>query len=106
MRRPRRVPLHLFFRYSSLLLIIIAAGLLGSAVATLQGAGFALGPATPLFDISGVLSDASGVGVFLRGLFGYNATPTPAQFALWAIYLIVAVILWRRGYAAPRPKAA
>jgi len=102
----RRVPLHIFFRYTSLLLIIIAAGLLGSAIATLQGAGVAIGPSQPLFDVSGVMSDASGPGVFLRGLFGYNATPTPAQFALWAIYLIVAVILWRRGYAAPRPKAA
>jgi high-affinity iron transporter len=101
----RRVPLHIFFRYTSLILIVIAAGLLGSAVATLQGTGVGLGPSTPLFDISGVLSDTSGVGVFLRGLFGYNATPTPAQFALWAIYLIVAIILWRRGYAA-RPKPA
>jgi len=101
----RRVPLHIFFRYTSLLLIIIAAGLLGSAVATLQGAGFSLGPSSPLFDLSGVLSDASGPGVFLRGLFGYNATPSLLQFALWAIYLVVAVVLWRRGYAA-RPKAA
>ena len=101
----RRVPMHTFFRYTSLLLIIIAAGLLGSAVATLQGAGFSLGPSSPLFDLSGVLSDASGPGVFLRGLFGYNATPSLLQFALWAIYLVVAVVLWRRGYAA-RPKAA
>ncbi|MEJ0098114.1 MAG: FTR1 family protein [Bauldia sp.] len=96
----RHVPLHLFFRYTSLLLIVIAAGLLGSAVAMLQSAGFKLGPATPLFDISSVLPDTTGVGVFLRGLFGYNATPTPPQFALWALYLIVAVVLWRRGYAA------
>jgi high-affinity iron transporter len=96
----RRVPMQTFFRYTSLLLIIIAAGLLGSAVAMLQSAGFALGPTTPLFDISSVLSDANGPGVFLRGIFGYNATPTPPQFALWAIYLLVAVVLWRRGYAA------
>ncbi len=96
----RRVPLHIFFRYTSLLLIVIAAGLLGSAIATLQGAGFRLGPAAPLFDVSSILPDTSGVGVFLRGLFGYNATPTPPQFALWAVYLVVAVLLWRRGNAA------
>jgi len=95
----RRVPLARFFRYSSLLLIIIAAGLLGSAVNTLQGIGAFPGPTAPLFDISNVLSDTSGVGIFLRGLFGYNASPTPPQFGLWAVYLVVAIVIWRRGYA-------
>jgi high-affinity iron transporter len=95
----RRVPLHLFFRYSSLLLIVIAAGLLGSAVNTLQGVGVFPGPTAPLFDISSVLADNSGVGIFLRGLFGYNSSPTPPQFGLWAAYLVVAVIVWWRGYA-------
>jgi high-affinity iron transporter len=95
----RRVPLHLFFRYSSLLLIVIAAGLLGSAVLTLQGVGLFPGPTAPLFDISGVLSDTNGVGVFLRGLFGYNSSPTAPQFGLWAAYLVIAVIIWWRGYA-------
>jgi high-affinity iron transporter len=97
----RKVPLQAFFRYTSLLLIVIAAGLLGSAAAQLQGQGVLPIGAGQLFDISGVLSDTSGVGSFLRGLFGYNATPTAAQFALWALYLIVAIWLWRRGYAAP-----
>ena len=96
----RRVPMHIFFRYTSLLLIVIAAGLLGSAIAVLQSAGVHVGPAAPLFDVSSILPDTSGVGVYLRGLFGYNATPSPPQFALWADYMIVAVLLWRRGYAA------
>jgi high-affinity iron transporter len=100
----RKVPLQAFFRYTSLFLIVIAAGLLGSAVNVLQAQGVIPGGTTPLFDISGVLSDTTGVGMFLRGLFGYNATPTADQFVLWALYLAVAVWLWRRGYAA-RAKA-
>jgi high-affinity iron transporter len=96
----RKVPLQAFFRYTSLLLLVIAAGLLGSAVNMLQSAGIVPGSTTPLFDVSGVLSDQGGVGAFLRGLFGYNATPTAAQFLLWALYLAVAIALWRRGYAA------
>ncbi|TPW32798.1 FTR1 family iron permease [Pararhizobium mangrovi] len=102
MKGARRVPLAAFFRWTSLLLIVIAAGLLGSAIAVLQGAGMLPGPTAPLFDLSGVLSDNGGVGSFLRGLFGYNATPTPPQFALWALYLVVALAFWRRGYA-PKP---
>lgn len=95
----RKVPLQSFFRYTSLLLIVIAAGLLGSAVNVLQNAGVAPGSSAPLFDISNILSDSSGVGLFLRGLFGYNAAPTTSQFVLWAGYLLVALALWRRGYA-------
>jgi high-affinity iron transporter len=65
----------------------------------LQGAQI-LPPTNPLFDISGILPDTTGVGVFLRGLFGYNASPTLPQFVLWALYLIVAIGFWRRSYAA------
>lgn len=95
----RRVPLQPFFRYTSLILIIIAAGLLGSAVNMLQGAGVLPGSG-PIFDISNILPDTTGIGIFLRGLFGYNASPTLPQFGLWAAYLIAAAVLWRRGYAA------
>lgn len=92
----RRVPIGPFFRYTSLLLIIVAAGLLGSAVNQLQGQGLIPGPTGAVFDLSSVLPDTSGAGVFLRGLFGYNATPTLQQFLLWAAYLVVAVSIWRR----------
>lgn len=101
----RSVPLGTLFRWTSLLLVVIAAGLLGSAVNILQGVKLLPGTTAPLFDVSGVLSDQSGAGAFLRGLFGYNATPTPLQFALWLAFLVVAVVLWNRSYtaAAVRP---
>lgn len=99
-RGARRIPFHVFFRYTSLLLIVIAAGLLGSAVNMLQTVGIVPGSTSPLFNISAALPDTSGLGAFLRGLVGYNATPTTGQFGLWAVYLLVAVMLWRRTYAA------
>lgn len=95
----RNVPIREFFRWSSLLLIVIAAGLLASSTNILQGIGFLPGPTGPLFDISGVLPDTGGFGEFMRGLFGYDATPTPLQFGVWAFFLIVAVVLWQRAYA-------
>ncbi|MEX6505489.1 FTR1 family protein [Jiella sp. M17.18] len=96
----RKVPLGTLFRWTSLLLVVVAAGLLGSAINTLQGVHLLPGTIAPLFDLSGVLPDRDGVGAFLRGLFGYNATPTPLQFAVWAAFLAVAVVLWNRAYAA------
>lgn len=95
----RRVPIGPFFRYTSLLLIVVAAGLLGSAVNQLQGLGLVPGPSAPLFDLSAILPDTAGPGVFLRGLFGYNATPTLQQFVPWALYLLAAVTFWRRDRA-------
>lgn len=96
LRGARQVPLALFFRATSLLLIVIAAGLLGSAVNQVQGLGVDLGPTGALFDINWLLSDSSGLGTFLRGMLGYNATPTPAQFGAWALYLVVALGLWQQ----------
>ncbi|GAB5377935.1 MAG: FTR1 family protein [Acuticoccus sp.] len=99
LRGTRKVPIREFFRWSSLLLIVIAAGLLSSATNILQGVGILPGPTDPLFDISGILSDQGGFGEFLRGLFGYNASPTPLQFGVWLAFLVVAVGLWWRAYA-------
>lgn len=107
MKGVKNVPIREFFRWSSLLLIIIAAGLLSSATNILQGLSVLPGPLEPLFDISGILSDQGGVGGFLRGLFGYTATPTPLQFTVWVVFLGVAVFLWQRSYAqSAAPKRA
>lgn len=99
MRSTRRVPLQPFFRYTSLLVIVIAAGLLGSAVNMMQSVGLISVLTVPVFDISDILDDRGMIGTFLRALFGYNSSPTALQFGCWAVYLGIAVTLWRRGYA-------
>ncbi len=102
LRGARGLPLRAFFRWSSLLLIIIAAGLLASATNILQGLSYLPGPTTALFDLSGIVPDTGGAGEFLRGLFGYDATPTPLQFGVWLTFLVCALILWARAYAQPK----
>lgn len=104
LRGTRNVPIGEFFRWSSLLLLIITAGLLSSATNIFQGLSVLPGPMTPLFDISGTLPDNKGVGSFLRGLFGYTASPTPLQFGVWIAFLSTAILLWQRAYRKP-PKA-
>jgi high-affinity iron transporter len=99
LRSSRRVPLAAFFKYTSLLILVIAAGLLSSSLNMMQGLDWLPFLDRPLFDLSFVLSDRSGIGLFLRALFGYNASPTPLQFAAWAGYLAVFLTLWRRAYA-------
>lgn len=95
MRGARTLPLQVFFRYTSLLILIIAAGLLGSAVNMMQAAEL-IPTGAPLFDIAHILDDRGTLGTFLRALFGYNSSPTSLQFGFWAVYLGVALMLWRR----------
>ena len=99
LRGSRRVPLAPFFKYTSLLLIVIAAGLFSSSVDLMQSLQWLPVRSQKLFDISWILRDDRGLGIFLRALFGYNATPSGLQFAVWSCYLALFVMLWRRAYA-------
>jgi len=102
LRSTRKVALAPFFRWTGLLIIIIAAGLLSSAVNMLQAAGVITLWTEPVFNISHVLDDQGVFGTFLRALFGYNASPAGLQLATWLIYLAVFVTLWHRNYS-PKP---
>lgn len=102
MRGTRNVPIQPFFRYTSLLIIIIAAGLFGSAINMMQSIDLVSILNTPIFDISWLLDDRGTFGTFLRALFGYNASPSGLQFLCWFAYLATAVWLWHRGYAAKK----
>lgn len=57
LRSTRKVALAPFFRWTGLLIIIIAAGLLSSAVNMLQAADIITFWTTPVFDISHILDD-------------------------------------------------
>jgi high-affinity iron transporter len=99
LRGSRRVPLTPFFKYTSLLLIVIAAGLLSSSIDLMQSLRWLPMTSERLFDISWILRDDVGIGIFLRALFGYNAAPSGLQFVVWTGYLALFVLLWRRAYA-------
>lgn len=103
LRSTRKVALAPFFRWTGLLIIIIAAGLLSSAVNMLQAADIITFWTTPVFDISHILDDKGVFGTFLRALFGYNASPAGLQLLTWALYLAIFVTLWQRSY---RPKVS
>ncbi|OAN18560.1 hypothetical protein A3K86_06645 [Photobacterium jeanii] len=98
LRTTRNVPLRAFFRWTSLLIIIIAAGLLSSAVNMLQAAHVLPIVHAQLFDISHILDDRGVFGTFLRALFGYNSSPGLLQLVVWASYMATFIFFWNRGY--------
>jgi len=99
LRGTRQVPIRAFFRYTGLLVIVIAAGLLASAINMMQAADLLPVVVEQVFDIRFVLDDQGTFGTFLRALFGYNAAPTLLQFGVWAGYLAVFLVFWNRSYA-------
>jgi high-affinity iron transporter len=89
----RHVSLRRFFAVTSILLLLVAAGLFSAGVGKLEG--FGLLPASPtLWDTSHLLSDRGIVGGFLAGLAGYRARPSLLEVIAYASYLLVAATLF------------
>src|SRR5882724_4855074 len=88
-RGGRRLSLSRFFTGTSLLLLLVAAGLFSSGIGRLVGLGF-LPDTEPLWDASWLLRDDSLVGSFLAGLAGYRARPSLLEVIGYLTYLLVA----------------
>lgn len=99
MRGAKNIPIKLFFKYTSLLILIIAGGLLGSAVSMMQASDILPLFVPTVYDISHILDDRSLIGTFLRALFGYNSSPSLLHLLSWFIYMSSALMLWKRSYA-------
>lgn len=98
-----RMNLSHFFQIMGGLLIVIAAGLLGSAVAALTEIGIL--PVTGyIYNLSGVLNQHDAIGAVLNALVGYSDHPTYLQGATWLIYLVVVMILFTRNKSVPTGK--
>ena len=108
-RGARVINLQLFFRWTGVALIFIAAGLLSHAVhefTEIGVIGFGTGTA---YDISRVLphegTDMLGViGQLLRALFGYSANPEWITLGAWLAYVVVVLALYLRPVKRPQPE--
>lgn len=86
-RGGRRLSVSRFFTVTSLVLLVVAAGLFSSGIGRLIGLGL-LPAAEPVWDTSALLADDSLVGGFLAGLVGYRARPTALEVFAYVAYLV------------------
>lgn len=104
-RGGQHVSLRRFFAVTTLLIMLLAAGLFSTGVGRLQGLGL-VPMSEPLWDTSWLLNDRSLVGSFLTGLVGYRARPTLFEvLAYWAYLIASAILLFRPKPLANRPGA-
>lgn len=85
--------LRTLFRISEYLLLIIATSLLVAGVDKMIGMDWLPALVDPLWDASGILSDAGGAGRFFADFAGYRARPAATVVIAVAAFWIYA--LWR-----------
>jgi high-affinity iron transporter len=106
-----RINLAKFFRITSALLVIVAAGLVSSAFHTAHEAGWLNSLQTQAFDMSWLVEPGSVRFALLNGMFGMQSRPVVAEVLGWLIYLIpvMTYVLWpssRRLQTTKQPLAA
>lgn len=99
MKGAKNIPIKSFFKYTGLLILIIAGGLFGSSVSMMQAVDLVPTFIPVVYDISYILDDRGLFGTFLRALFGYNSSPTLMHLISWALYMSIAILLWRKTYS-------
>jgi high-affinity iron transporter len=83
-----RIPMKWFFRVTSFLILLLAAGMASRMAQFLIQADMIPGLASPLWDMSAVLPTNSTAGTFLHALAGYDAAPMGMQVLFYAVALI------------------
>ena len=98
-----RIPIRWFFSVTSLLVLLLAAGMASQAARFLIQANVLPSLAQPLWDTSSLVSNSSLAGKALQGLIGYDARPAGMQIAFFVSVLVViwAGMTWARRRSGP-----
>jgi high-affinity iron transporter len=100
-----RLNLQVFFRWTGVFIIFVAAGLLAGAVRAFHEAGLWNGLQQTAFDISGILPGDGVIGTLLAGIFGYQDAPTIGEVIAYLAFLLPALSIFYlqgRSHAVPR----
>ena len=103
-RRAVQFDLGLFFRWTGVALIVVAAGVLAYAVHDLQEAGVLPGGQRLMFDVSGTISPSSPLAEVVHGVFNLTPSMTVLQVLAWAGYLVATMPAFLRRQRTPTPE--
>ncbi|MDY7075618.1 MAG: iron uptake transporter permease EfeU [Chloroflexota bacterium] len=90
-----RLNVRAFFRTTSVLLILFAAGLLAHGVHELQEASLLPTLIEHVWDMNHILDESSTVGTFLKTLLGYNGNPSLIEVVSYLGYFFVIYLATR-----------
>ncbi|MFJ6894485.1 iron uptake transporter permease EfeU [Streptomyces hokutonensis] len=104
-RRVLRINLTKFFTATGVVLVVIAAGVLGYGLRDLQEGGVLPGLTTYAFDLSGSVDAGSWYSTLVQGVFNLMPTMTWLQVVGYVGYLAVVLPLFLGGVRGERVKA-
>ncbi|GAB3051577.1 FTR1 family protein [Intrasporangium mesophilum] len=90
-----------FFRYTGILLVLVAAGILAYGLHDLQEAQFLPGLNTLAFDVSSAVDPGSWYATLLKGIFNFTPATTLLQAIAWVLYVAVVLTLFLRPVKTP-----
>ncbi|MBS1206252.1 MAG: iron permease [Proteobacteria bacterium] len=89
-----RLNLGAFFKWTSLFILLVAAGLAAGAIRAFHEAGLWNQFQDVAFDLSNVLTTHSLMGTLLEGIFGYQEAPSISEVFVYFAYLIPVLVLF------------
>jgi high-affinity iron transporter len=89
-----RINLSVFFTWTGLFLILVAAGVLAYGIGDLQEAGVIPGGDLHAFSLVEAVPPGSWYGTLLTGIFNFTPEPSWAQVGAWVAYVAVVVSLY------------
>ncbi|MDI5968966.1 FTR1 family protein [Streptomyces sp. SL13] len=102
-----RINLSRFFRITGVVLVLVAAGLVSTAIMTAFEGGW-ISSGAQAFDLSWLVRQGTPVASVLTGVLGIQPFPTWPMVAGWLVYAVpmAAVVLWPAARRTPAPAAA
>jgi high-affinity iron transporter len=91
----RRLSWRMFFRLTEILLLLLAASLLMTALDRAVGIDLVPPLSKPLWDTSPLLDDMDGWGGFVSAMTGYRARPELISVLAYGLYWLAAAVLLR-----------
>jgi high-affinity iron transporter len=98
-----RINLGTFFRWTGVLLVVVAGGILAYGIHDLQEAAVLPGLHTLAFDVRGAIEPGSWYATLLKGIFNFTPVTTVMQAVAWVLYVATVMTLFLRPQGPGRP---